>query len=72
VLLRDGNNEIKWCVYAVADSLSEVYDIEFHRYEPWFILGKKVEGIVHWTYGYEWDGWYLGPLDWLVEYYYDW
>jgi hypothetical protein len=72
VLLRDGDNRIKWCVYAVADSLSEVYDIQFRRYKPWFILGTKVEGIVNWTYGYEWTGWYLGPLGGLVEYYYDW
>jgi hypothetical protein len=72
VLLRDGNNKIKWCIYAVADLSSEVYNIEFRRYEPWFILGTKIEGILNWTYSYEWTGWYLGPFGGLRKYYYDW
>jgi hypothetical protein len=72
VLLRAGDNKIRWCIYAVADSLSEVYDIEFRRYGPWFILGTEVEGIVHWTYGYELTGWYLGSFWGLRKYYYDW
>ncbi len=72
VLLRDGDNKIKWCVYAVAHSFSEVYDIEFRRYGTWFLIGTKVEGIVNWTYGYEWTGWYLGPFGGLRKYYYDW
>ncbi|HWP93992.1 MAG TPA: hypothetical protein VNN20_17550 [Thermodesulfobacteriota bacterium] len=72
VLLRDGDNKIKWCVYATANSLSEVHDIKFRRYGPWFLFGTRVEGIVQWTYGYEWTGWYLGPFGGLRKYYYDW
>ena len=72
VLLRSGDNEIKWCIYAAAHSFFEVYHIEFQRYGPWFILGTKIEGIVNWTCGYEWTGWYLGPFGGLRKYYYDW
>jgi hypothetical protein len=70
VLLRNNDNNIKWCVYA--DAHSEVYNIEFRRYGPCLILGTRVEGIVNWTYGYEWTGWYLGPFGGLIRYYYDW
>jgi hypothetical protein len=72
VLLREGNNEIKWCVYATAYTFSEVHHIQFQRYGSRFIFGTKVEGIVNWTYGYEWTGWYLGPFGGLSKYYYDW
>jgi len=70
VLLRKNDKNIKWCVYA--DAHSEVYSIEFHRYGSWWIFGTKVEGIVNWTYGHEWTGWYLSPFGGLRKYYYDW
>lgn len=72
VLLRDRDSKIKWCVYAVAHTFSEVYTIEFRVYGRWFLVGTKVEGIVNWTYGYEWTGWYISPFGGLRKYYYDW
>ena len=72
VLLRDGDNEIKWCAYAAAHAFSEVHHIEFRRYGRRFFGGTKVEGIVNWTYGYEWTGWYLSFSGELEEYYYAW
>jgi hypothetical protein len=72
VLLRDRDNKIKWCMYAVAHPFSDVYTIEFRGYGRWFLVGQKVEGIVNWTYGYEWTGWYLSPFGGLRKYYYAW
>jgi len=72
VLSRNRDDNIKWCVYAVANSFSEVHTIEFVSYGPWFFIGTKVEGIVNWTYGYEWTGWYITPFGRLRNYYYAW
>jgi len=74
VLLRDGNTKIKWCIYAIADDMTNtvVKTIHFRTWRHYPFKEPRVRGLVCWTYGHEGTWWFISREGDLKEYWYSW
>ncbi|CAG1022654.1 hypothetical protein DOJK_01814 [Patescibacteria group bacterium] len=70
VLLREGNNKVKWAIYAEAYEKTHVSSLKFKEYRTIFDI--TIRGTVTWTYGNEVMWWYIDRNGTLKEYWYSW
>jgi hypothetical protein len=72
VLLRNGDGQTKWCIYATALENTQVGSIEFKSYHSGWLTQPAVVGLVDWTYGMERTIWMIDSSGNLKEYWYSW
>ena len=74
VLLKNRDDQVLWCIYAVADEMTKttVRRIRFEDWRHFPFKRPRVYGIIEWTYGSESCWWFIARDGRLQEYWYSW
>jgi hypothetical protein len=71
---KNGRDEVLWCIYAVADGMTNttVRRIRFKDWRHFPFKQPRAYGMIEWTYGREASWWFIARDGRLVDYWYSW